>query len=101
MTVSIGVAIAQPEGEEEPRDAFRRADAALYEAKRAGGNRVIADRGGEPPHAIPEGAILPMSPDCYEASCISSKPERRVRWIWRSIGRNAVAMLRRLLTLSL
>ncbi len=50
VTVSIGVAAVQPDREEEPRAAFRRADAALYEAKRAGGNRVIADGSGELPH---------------------------------------------------
>jgi two-component system, cell cycle response regulator len=43
VTVSIGLAVVQPDREEEPRAAFRRADAALYAAKRAGGNRVIAD----------------------------------------------------------
>jgi two-component system cell cycle response regulator len=42
VTVSIGVAAAQPDSEEEPWAAFRRADDALYAAKRAGGNRATA-----------------------------------------------------------
>ena len=42
ITVSIGAAVIQPEAEEEDLDAaLRRAVAALYEAKRAGRNRVI------------------------------------------------------------
>jgi diguanylate cyclase (GGDEF)-like protein len=43
VTVSIGVSVAQPDREEEPWGAFRRADTALYKAKRAGGNRVMAE----------------------------------------------------------
>jgi two-component system cell cycle response regulator len=42
VTVSIGVAVVKPDGEEEPDTAFRRADVALYAAKRAGRNRVSA-----------------------------------------------------------
>ena len=44
VTVSIGAALVQPDREEEELDAaLRRADAALYAAKKAGGNRVMAD----------------------------------------------------------
>jgi len=50
VTVSIGAAALTPDGEEELDAALQRADAALYEAKGGGGNRVIADCGGEPPH---------------------------------------------------
>jgi two-component system cell cycle response regulator len=50
ITVSVGAAVVRPDGEKEELDAtLRRADAALYGAKRAGRNRVIADGGGEPP----------------------------------------------------
>jgi diguanylate cyclase (GGDEF)-like protein len=43
MTVSIGVAGFVPEVQAEPDSLLRRADAALYMAKRAGRNRVEAD----------------------------------------------------------
>jgi two-component system, cell cycle response regulator len=42
VTVSIGVAASRPDGEEELETTLQRADAALYEAKRTGGNRVVA-----------------------------------------------------------
>lgn len=45
MTVSIGVAGFVPEVQAEPDSLLRRADAALYTAKRAGRNRVEADGG--------------------------------------------------------
>jgi diguanylate cyclase (GGDEF)-like protein len=41
VTVSIGVAVA-PRGTAHVEELIRRADAALYEAKRAGRNRVQA-----------------------------------------------------------
>ena len=46
VTVSIGVAASRPDLEEELEATLQRADAALYEAKRAGGNSVIGDGGG-------------------------------------------------------
>ncbi|GGA81104.1 GGDEF domain-containing protein [Arenimonas soli] len=46
MTVSIGVAGMVPDVQSEPDSLLRRADAALYEAKRAGRNRVATDAGG-------------------------------------------------------
>ena len=61
VTISIGAAVVHPEGELD--SALRRADAALYEAKRAGRNRVMADGNGEPLHAIPDGAIMPTRLD--------------------------------------
>jgi len=48
VTISTGVAVSRPDDEEELDATLQRADAALYEAKRPGGNRVIADGGGEP-----------------------------------------------------
>src|SRR5229473_2906935 len=42
VTVSVGAAASRPDEEEELDATLQRADAALYEAKRAGGNRVIA-----------------------------------------------------------
>jgi two-component system, cell cycle response regulator len=42
VTVSVGAAASRPDAEEELDATLQRADAALYEAKRAGGNRVIA-----------------------------------------------------------
>jgi diguanylate cyclase (GGDEF)-like protein len=46
-TVSIGVAGFVPGVQAEPNSLLRRADAALYRAKRAGRNRVEVD--AEPP----------------------------------------------------
>jgi len=46
MTVSIGVAGMVPDVQSEPDALLRRADAALYEAKRAGRNKVATDAGG-------------------------------------------------------
>jgi diguanylate cyclase (GGDEF)-like protein len=48
VTVSIGAAASTPDEEEELDATLERADASLYEAKRAGGNRVSPDGGGEP-----------------------------------------------------
>jgi diguanylate cyclase (GGDEF)-like protein len=50
VTVSVGTAASRPDEEEELDATLQRADAALYEAKRAGGNRVSADGGGETSH---------------------------------------------------
>jgi two-component system cell cycle response regulator len=42
VTVSIGIAASGPDVEEELEATLQRADVALYEAKRTGGNRVVA-----------------------------------------------------------
>ncbi len=51
VTASVGAAASRPDEQEELDATLQRADAALYEAKRAGGNRAIADGGREPPHS--------------------------------------------------
>lgn len=43
VTVSIGAAASSPDGEEELDATLQRADAGLYQAKRAGGNRVTGE----------------------------------------------------------
>lgn len=40
VTVSVGIAVIEPTSDESIEQAFRRADAALYQAKRAGRNCV-------------------------------------------------------------
>jgi len=50
VTVSIGVTASRPDVEEELEVTLQRADAAVYEAKRAGGNRVVAGGSGKPRH---------------------------------------------------
>jgi diguanylate cyclase (GGDEF)-like protein len=60
-TVSIGAAASRPEKEEELDAVLRRADAALYKAKRAGGNRVVADGGGESPARGVTYTVIPGS----------------------------------------
>jgi diguanylate cyclase (GGDEF)-like protein len=47
-TVSIGIADFRPGCEGSEQDVVRRADQALYEAKRGGRNRVVCDRSMEP-----------------------------------------------------
>jgi two-component system, cell cycle response regulator len=42
VTVSIGISASGPDGEGELEATLQRADAVLYEAKRTGGNRVVA-----------------------------------------------------------
>jgi len=53
VTVSIGAAASRPEEEEELEVTLQRADSAVYEAKRAGGNRVVADESASKPPDVP------------------------------------------------
>lgn len=55
ITTSIGVALVRS-GEVDPTDALRRADAALYEAKRLGRDRYALDREGADDAGDPIGA---------------------------------------------
>ena len=48
MTISIGVAERRPSDVSITTGALQRADAALYEAKQAGRNRVQMDRAAPP-----------------------------------------------------
>jgi diguanylate cyclase (GGDEF)-like protein len=48
VTVSVGVATIRPHEARDPSDALDLADAALYEAKRAGRNRVMAATSSQP-----------------------------------------------------
>lgn len=59
ITMSIGVAIYEPDlGNESPEELLRRADAALYEAKRSGRNRVIMrTRSKAPPGNRPQSDV--------------------------------------------
>jgi len=42
-TVSVGIASMMPDRNEDPKAVFKRADTALYEAKKAGRNRVVCE----------------------------------------------------------
>ncbi|MGE3624064.1 MAG: PleD family two-component system response regulator [Bdellovibrionales bacterium] len=46
VTVSIGIAVAEPDANEELQALFRRADQALYEAKNTGRNRIVSEKTG-------------------------------------------------------
>jgi hypothetical protein len=60
LTITIGVAMSRPDGEEELEGTLQRADAALYEGKKVGGNRVLARSSRLPfsPPATPPAATV-------------------------------------------
>lgn len=62
VTISLGVATAEPPDFDE-LELVRRADAALYEAKASGRNRVVAARGGAGGgiEAVPQITVAPAS----------------------------------------
>ncbi|MCL4807536.1 MAG: diguanylate cyclase, partial [Thermoanaerobaculia bacterium] len=51
VTISVGIATAVRPASPKPDEVVRRADAALYEAKASGKNRVVSHRPGEDPVA--------------------------------------------------
>jgi two-component system cell cycle response regulator len=53
VTVSIGVAVYEPDGGETSEDLLDRADGALYSAKSAGRNRVVVAESSESPSVRP------------------------------------------------
>ena len=53
VTVSVGVVMASGDGLPEPDELIRRADAALYDAKRAGRNRTSYDADHEAANNLP------------------------------------------------
>jgi diguanylate cyclase (GGDEF)-like protein len=57
LTVSVGVAVADRFSAGNPLGLLRRADAALYQAKRAGRNRVVVDDHGSPAMSAAAGSI--------------------------------------------
>lgn len=56
LTVSVGVAVADRFSASNPLGLLRRADAALYQAKRTGRNRVVVDDPGSPAVNVASGA---------------------------------------------
>ncbi len=61
VTLSLGVAVANRDGQEDHEAIIHRADAALYVAKKNGRNRVEAAPGPRPPGGFEENRILPAA----------------------------------------
>ena len=54
LSISVGLAIADPGRGYDAESLFRRADGALYRAKRGGRNRVVADDPQAAGTAVPD-----------------------------------------------
>ena len=87
MTASIGVALTRPADGEDPADALwrlvDRADAAMYEAKQQGRDRVAA-------HGVPH-ARSPLPVESEPARTTAGEPAEP-----RSVGRDPVVPAHRL-----
>lgn len=83
LTASFGIAVSAPDDGFEYRDAFARADAALYAAKSGGRDRVCVagDIAGAPEPDTPVADRLPATPD--DAWAVRAPDARDGSWLVR------------------